>query len=120
MIGTALASLRRLAPVALAAAAAVTLSACGPDSSATADPAACANGINDGSNVVGNGNTTSTSTDSGNVFAPAPPGSTTINNSVGNVAVGNGNGSSVCCGQKVCCVDSGDRGGNMSSSCPPG
>jgi hypothetical protein len=114
-----LAHLRRLASLAIFGAAA-TLSACSSQGSATADPAVCANGINDGGNVVGNGNTTSISIDSGNVFAPSSPGSTSVNNSVGNVVVGNGGGSSVCCVQNVCCVHSGGGGADISSSCPPG
>jgi hypothetical protein len=89
------------------------LTACVSEGSAAADPDVCANGINDGGNVIGNGNTTSISIDSGNVFAPSPPGGNNVNNSVGNIAVDNGNGSS------VCCIHSTEEGGNISSSCPP-
>lgn len=106
----ALAYLLRLELLAIFGAAAI-LSACSFEGSANADPEVCGNGINDGGNMVGNGNSTSISINSGNVFAPSSPGSKSSNNSVGNVATGNGNGS-------VCCVHVTEAGGNISASCP--
>jgi hypothetical protein len=113
---TTLVSRRRLVLPALVAAAA-TLSVCTSQASANADPGLCADGVKDGGISVSDGNTTSISIDSGNVLAPS---STSTNDVVGNVAVGNGNGQSVCCVQNVCCAHSGGVNGDILSSCPPG
>ena len=114
---SAAAYVRRLVPLALLAVASM-FSACISQGNANADPGTCANGTNDGGNVIGDGNTTSISIDSGNVFAPNPPGSTSNNSAVGNISSGNGTGSqTVCCVHNVCCVHA---GGGGDTTCPPG